>query len=437
MSGNLLQTHFPMIRTREEVLSIVNGNPDFSLLFHDWSMDQQQEFIDFCTGERGVKILYDSFFKEIFNPEYAPERLEQLLSLIMGQSVRILHVLPNDSTRIADESSLLITDIVVELADHSIANIEIRKVGYMFPGQRCACYSADMLLRQYKRLRSKYHQNFNYKNIKTVYTIIFFERSTKEFHAYPEDYLHYFSQTSNTGLELDLLQKYYFLPLDIFRKIIQNKGIRTELDAWLTFLSVDEPEMIAALIHKFPQFKAMYGDIYELCTNMERVMHMFSKELRELDKNTVQYMIDEMQDEIDEKKLQLEENERILEVQKEQLREQNDQLREQDVRLKEQISQLKAQDDQLKAQDDQLKAQDTQLKAQNDQIKAQDDQLKAQDTQLKAQDDQIKAQDDQIKAQLRVQKLYSLLAEAGLTEDLTRAVTDKAYCEELIMKYSL
>ena len=34
-----------------------------------------------------------------------------------------------------------------------------------------------------------------------------------------------------------------------------------------------------------------------MCRNTEKVMNMFSKELRELDRNTVQYMIDEMQEE--------------------------------------------------------------------------------------------------------------------------------------------
>ena len=38
-----------------------------------------------------------------------------------------------------------------------------------------------------------------------------------------------------------------------------------------------------------------------MCLNLERMIEMFSKELAELDKNTVQYMIDEMQDKIDEK----------------------------------------------------------------------------------------------------------------------------------------
>lgn len=39
--------------------------------------------------------------------------------------------------------------------------------------------------------------------------------------------------------------------------------------------------------------------------NTEKVMEMFSKELLEMDKNTVLYMIDEMQNEIDEQKVML------------------------------------------------------------------------------------------------------------------------------------
>lgn len=318
MAKNLLQQHFPMLPARAELEKLIRKSPALYTVFMEWSEEQQKEFLDFCTGERGVKILYDSFFKEIFNPETTPERLEELLSLIMKQPVKILQVLPNDSTRIADEASLLVTDIVVELADHSIACVEIQKVGYMFPGQRSACYSADMLLRQYKRVRSRKKKSFSYKHIKNAYTIIFIERSTREFHLFPEKYLHYFTQKSDTGLELNLLQEYYFVPLDIFRESIQNKGIQTKLDAWLTFLTSDEPEMILELIQTFPDFKALYEDIYELCRNIEGVMNMFSKELRELDRNTVQYMIDVMQDEIDASKKMLSEKDKLL-SEKEQL----------------------------------------------------------------------------------------------------------------------
>lgn len=31
----------------------------------------------------------------------------------------------------------------------------------------------------------------------------------------------------------------------------------------------------------------MYEEVYEMCRNTEKVMNMFSKELRELDRNTV------------------------------------------------------------------------------------------------------------------------------------------------------
>ncbi len=44
----------------------------------------------------------------------------------------------------------------------------------------------------------------------------------------------------------------------------------------------------------------------------EKMMDMFSKELLELDRNTVQLMIDEMQDEIDSQKEQLEEKDAYI-----------------------------------------------------------------------------------------------------------------------------
>ena len=98
------------------------------------------------------------------------------------------------------------------------------------------------------------------------------------------------------------------------------------MDAWLIFPTSDEPEQILALIEAFPEFRSMYQDIYELCRNIEGVMGMFSKELQELDRNTIEFMIDEMQNEINRKDAQL--------------NEMNVQLNEKDAQLNEKDSQL-------------------------------------------------------------------------------------------------
>ena len=219
---NNLKSHFPMIRDRQELLEEIHGNPIFLSLYNSWEYHRQQEFLDFCTGARGIKLLYDSFFKEVMNPEYDKSRLEDLLGVILKKKVTILTVLPNDSTRIADENSLLITDIVVELEDGSIANIEIQKIGYAFPGARSACYSSDMLLRQYKRVRARQGDNFSYLDIKNAYLIVIYENSPSVFHKFPNTYYHHARQVFDTNLELDLLQEFIMIPLDIFRKQMQN-----------------------------------------------------------------------------------------------------------------------------------------------------------------------------------------------------------------------
>ena len=326
-STSKLKQYFPMIREREDIKQEVYENPKLLEKYREWDEEQQEEFLDYCTGVKGVKILYDAFFKEIMNPENTPERLNELLSLLLGQSVTIKRVLPGDSTRLADEQSLLIMDILVELADTSLANVEVQKIGYSFPGQRSACYSSDLLLRQYKRVKGEKKKAFSYKDIKSVYTIVFFETSIKEFHEYPQNYIHKFKQQSDTGLELELLQKYVFIPLDIFRIIYHNNvksngkngggNCWNRTEAWLTFLSTDEPEIIIELIRQYPEFKEMYEEIYVMCQNVEKVMEMFSKELIQLDRNTVQYMIDEMQDTIDVQKEKIDTQKEELEAKQE------------------------------------------------------------------------------------------------------------------------
>ena len=223
-STTKLKQYFPMIREREDIEREIRENPKLLEKYREWDEEQQEEFLDYCTGVKGEK-----------------------------------------------------------------------------------------------------KKAFSYKDIKSVYTIVFFETSIKEFHEYPQNYIHKFKQQSDTGLELELLQKYVFIPLDIFRGITHN-NLRNKTEAWLTFLSTDEPEIIIKLISQYPEFKEMYEEIYVMCQNVEKVMEMFSKELIQLDRNTVQYMIDEMQDTIDVQKEALEEQKATIDTQKTQLSKKEEEL---------------------------------------------------------------------------------------------------------------
>lgn len=46
------------------------------------------------TSKLKQYLLYDSFFKEAMNPEYAPERLESFLSVLLKHKVKIVRILP-------------------------------------------------------------------------------------------------------------------------------------------------------------------------------------------------------------------------------------------------------------------------------------------------------------------------------------------------------
>lgn len=104
---------------------------------------------------------------------------------------------------------------------------------------------------------------------------------------------------------------------------MHNKVITNELDAWLAIMAYDEPERIMELAETYPECRAVYEEIYDMCRNIEGVMRMYSKELAELDRNTVKYMI--------------EEQEKVIKAQKEQLNQQEATLKE----LTEEIEMLK------------------------------------------------------------------------------------------------
>ena len=88
------------------------------------------------------------------------------------------------------------------------------------------------------------------------------------------------------------------MPLDIFRKIMENKTIENKLEAWLMLISCDEPERIIELLEKYPEFRNIYEEVYEMCRNVEETMGLFSEELAEMDRNTISYMIEELEEEV-------------------------------------------------------------------------------------------------------------------------------------------
>ena len=192
-----------------------------------------------------------------------------------------------------------------------------------------------------------------HRSMRPVYTIVLYEFSPSVFKNYPEHYLHRFHQTSDTGWELDLLEEYIFVPLDILKGTLQNEGIRNQLEAWLAFFCMDEPEWIMKISENYPHFREMYAEIYEMCRNLEGVMQMYSKELQELDRNTVNYMIDEMQDKINQKDTLIEEQAGTINQMATEMSQKDDLINQQATQLGEKdsiIAELKRQLQELKTQ---------------------------------------------------------------------------------------
>ena len=217
-------------RTNDECLLELKKNPSVYRTYLNWPDKWKSRFLEFMEGKKSLPLTYDPFFKKLFNPDVYPERLSRLISSIIGTNVTVKCILSNEDSMLPS-TSLLLLDIIVQLEDGSIANVEIQKIPYTFPGERMSCYSADLLLRQYTRVKGEKGSTFTYQDLKTVYTIVMFENSPNECKTadLADIYLHHGKTAFDTGINLRLLQEYYVVALDVFRKSVSILKISTNL----------------------------------------------------------------------------------------------------------------------------------------------------------------------------------------------------------------
>ena len=283
--------------TRKEALDRIRKDADAYLSFSGFPKEEQEKILDFIQGNRGLPILYDSFFKRIMNPDTHPERLEQFLSALLEQPARIRSVLPVEGTKLSDGGSLVIMDILMELSDGTIVDVEMQKIGYAFPGERSSCYLSDFIMRQYNRVRSERRHLFSFRDLKPVWLIILMENSSGEFRAAAPHYIHRSSMVFDSGAKVRSLEHIVYISLDTFHEVVHN--IDKELDAWLTFLSSDRPADILRLVQAYPQFAECYQDIVDFRRHPKELIGMYSEALAIMDRNTVLYMCDEQKKEIE------------------------------------------------------------------------------------------------------------------------------------------
>lgn len=326
-----------------DFLSAVRNNPNLALQYDNFTRSSisnkgwADRFNDYISRKKTLPLLYDPFFKKLFNGDEHRERLSRLVSSIIGQEVTVIDILPSESSSFED--SFIIMDMIVRLSDGSIANIEVQKIASLFPGERLSCYSADAIMRQYHRLSSatltaRYsdditqdsdsistlgHKTFSYKDMKNVHTIVLFENSNSNLvnSSNPELYFHVGTTTFNTHINFPLLQKYHMISLDTFRKyrysdIIKGDTVIKECDydesvyensltdqmlrdrlAFLSLFVTETVDEAIAIQNIFPELSGIFNEMNEYLARPEEVLGMFSEALRILNHNTAVLMVDE------------------------------------------------------------------------------------------------------------------------------------------------
>ena len=207
--------------SEEEARRRIREETDLTTLnvFHSMQTAAQERLLEFIMGKRGLAITYDTVFRHVLVPNGNPERLEHLLSCLLKQKVTIEAILNREGCQISETASFVIADIIVKLQNGALVNVEMQKIGYDFPGERCSCYLADMIMRQYNSLKYK-NTHFKYHDMCPVHLIIFMEQSPPLFHETTQ-YIHKKISAFDSGIDLRLLDNLTLISLDTFRSVVQ------------------------------------------------------------------------------------------------------------------------------------------------------------------------------------------------------------------------
>ena len=105
---------------------------------------------------------------------------------------------------------------------------------------------------------------------------------------------------------------HFSISLDPFRSVVKN--IDTEQKAWLSFLTADDPDEIVQLVNAYPEFLPCYRDIISFRRRPKELITTFSDALREMDRNTKVYMVEQLAKEVQEKDHALAEKDNTFDI---------------------------------------------------------------------------------------------------------------------------
>jgi len=369
---NIFGEHF----TREYSLELIRRDQETGRIFDELPHWAQEDILSFMQGEKGLPVTYDSFFKKITDPFAHPERLESLISSIIGHDVHIKTILNPEGVRLAESGSFVIMDVVVEGEDGSVIDVEIQKMGYAFPGERSSCYISDMIMRQYNRIKSEQGKKFTYRNMKPVYLIVFMEKSSEAFRMVAPQFIHKQVHAYSSNVQVTDLNNIIYISLDTFRENIQN--ITNKLEAWLTFLSATSYEAILKLVEAYPEFLEYYHEINLFRHKPKELIGMFSEALAILDRNTEIYMFEEMQKQVEELKMIKTEYEKdikekidVIAAKETEIAEKETEIAEKETEIAEKETEIAEKETEIAAKETEIAAKDTQIETQKEELEMQ------------------------------------------------------------------
>lgn len=262
------QSLFPSILSIEAVVEKMEVEGPLRKTFSAWSAEEQMQFFEICTGICGPGKVWDSMLSHVFSKGLNQGLLNNLLESLLGIQIEKSELAALQSgVRTNDRKCLLTAFIWFSHENYGIREKKCTQMGYVELYKSYEASSPNGIITS--DIESEYKK----------YTIVLFEKCPEMFTSYEECYIHHACQQFDSGVRIEDGQELCFVMLDVFEKCLRKMGIRDAREAWLAFLSINDPEILWNLLVEYPMLWSLYDTFYDM---VDQKMNVIMKCLNDI-----------------------------------------------------------------------------------------------------------------------------------------------------------
>lgn len=251
--------------------------------FSAFGKEYQKILLEFEKGIKPLPMYLDGFFDYCIGNPSNMDTTSILLSDILGCKVTITEQL-DDVINVTDKLNYYTVRYAIKFENESMADLVLMKMDFTPSEEMLECIQANNTISQYNRLKQIKGSHFRFDLLRPCYTVIFTEKSLQN--VKKQDKINDFCVWHDNKTFSQGAPSLSHLIMLSYEDYLRSKGKKnSNLDAWMTFLTSNDPSDALQLATIFPHFAEIYKRASLLRNDTPNLINLMANSIRHREHN--------------------------------------------------------------------------------------------------------------------------------------------------------